>query len=796
MKPFKSGAALSLLLVFFFLNCTRGTDQAQSVIGPRTDYVKVVHALEQMINLEMHDKGLPALSIALVDDQETVWARGFGLADPDSQIAATAQTVYRVGSVSKLFTDIGVMQLVEQGELDLDAPITNYLDEFKPQSHFEKALTLRQLMSHRAGLVREPPVGNYFDPTEPSLAATVASLNQTALVYEPESRIKYSNAGIGTVGYVLEKKKNKPFAEYLQHAVLAPLGLNNSAFAPTPKIQARLAKAYMWTYDKRRFLAPTFQLGMAPAGSMYAPVTDLARFMSVLFNGGKGARGKVLKPETIDQMWTSQFAGASAKNGFGLGFALSEFQGYRRIGHGGAIYGFATELAALPEMKFGAVVVTTLDCANHVVTRIADQALALMLAQRQEQPLPKFTAPDSIRPEIARRWAGKYATNETRFELIERDGHLYLALNEFLFRLKALGDTLMVDDRLAYGARIIPEGEKLRFGNELFVRQPNHKPEAIPRWWEGLIGEYGWDHNTLYVLEKDGQMHALIEWFFNYPLQEISPDTFLFPDYGLYHGEKLIFTRDSVGQATQVEAASVVFKRRAVGTATGETFRIQPLKPAEELRQIALASQPPPENGELLPSDLVELRMLEPSIKYDIRYASTNNFMSMVFYDQQKAFLQRPAAEALVRAQRKLKQKGFGLLIHDAYRPWYVTKMFWEATSADKRMFVADPAKGSRHNRGCAVDLTLFDLKTGRPIEMVSGYDEFSDRANPDYPGGMSAQRWHRDLLRRAMEDEGFRVYEWEWWHFDFKDWRRYPISNLTFGQILSHTNDKKDPTL
>jgi D-alanyl-D-alanine dipeptidase len=404
--------------------------------------------------------------------------------------------------------------------------------------------------------------------------------------------------------------------------------------------------------------------------------------------------------------------------------------------------------------------------------------------------LPVFVVPDSIRPEIARRWAGRYATDENRFELIARDGKLYLALNEFLFRLKALGDTLLVDDRLAYGARIVPEGDKLRFGDELFSRKAEHRPSAIPRWWEGLLGEYGWDHNTLFILEREGELHALIEWFFSYPLQEMSPDTFLFPNYGLYHGERLIFARDSVGQALQVEAASVVFKRRAVGLPAGETFRIPALKPATELRQIAAGAQPPQEQGEFFTADLVELRSLDPSLQYDIRYATTNNFMSTVFYDSQRAFLQRPAAEALVRAHRKLKQQGFGLLIHDAYRPWYVTKMFWEATPVDKKIFVADPAQGSRHNRGCAIDLTLFDLKSGQAVEMVSGYDEFSDRANPDYPGGTSAQRWHRELLRRALEEEGFRVYEWEWWHFDFKDWGRYPISNLTFEQIMSNGSD------
>ncbi len=163
--------------------------------------------------------------------------------------------------------------------------------------------------------------------------------------------------------------------------------------------------------------------------------------------------------------------------------------------------------------------------------------------------------------------------------------------------------------------------------------------------------------------------------------------------------------------------------------------------------------------------------------------------MNTVFYSSAKAFMQRPAAEAFVRAHQELKKQGYGLLIHDSYRPWYVTKMFWDATPDDKKIFVADPSKGSRHNRGCAVDVTLFDLNTGKPIDMVSGYDEFSDRAFPEYPGGTSLQRYHRTLLRKAMEEQGFTVYEWEWWHFDYNDWKRYPIGTLTFEEL---SNAKK----
>jgi D-alanyl-D-alanine dipeptidase len=209
-----------------------------------------------------------------------------------------------------------------------------------------------------------------------------------------------------------------------------------------------------------------------------------------------------------------------------------------------------------------------------------------------------------------------------------------------------------------------------------------------------------------------------------------------------------------------------------------EVFRITPQRPIEQLRREALAAQPPQETGKRKP-ELVELTTLDPTIKLDIRYATANNFLSTPVYEQARAFLQEPAAKALVKAHRWLKKRGYGLLIHDAYRPWYVTKIFWEATPPDQREFVADPATGSRHNRGAAVDLTLYDVKTGEAVEMPSLYDEFSPRAYPTYAGGTAEQRRLRDLLREAMEKHGFKVIENEWWHFDYKEWREYPILNV-----------------
>jgi zinc D-Ala-D-Ala dipeptidase len=137
---------------------------------------------------------------------------------------------------------------------------------------------------------------------------------------------------------------------------------------------------------------------------------------------------------------------------------------------------------------------------------------------------------------------------------------------------------------------------------------------------------------------------------------------------------------------------------------------------------------------------------------------------------------------------RKLRKLGLGLVIFDGYRPWTITKLFWDVVPDDKRKFVADPAKGSKHNRGCAVDLSMFELATGRLVDMPSGYDEFTERASPNYEGGTEQQRANRELLRKLMEAEGFTVNPNEWWHFDYKNWQDYAIYDISFDEAAGQS--------
>ena len=185
------------------------------------------------------------------------------------------------------------------------------------------------------------------------------------------------------------------------------------------------------------------------------------------------------------------------------------------------------------------------------------------------------------------------------------------------------------------------------------------------------------------------------------------------------------------------------------------------------------------------PARLLELVQLDASIKLDLRYATANNFTGRVLYEEARAFMVAAAAMSLVRAHKHAEADGYGLTIFDAYRPWRVTKKLWDATPrGPKKDYVANPKKGSKHNRGCAVDLSLHDLRTGALVAMPSGFDDFSEKAHRDYMGAGEPANANRARLQAYMEAEGFIALSNEWWHFDFTGWQNYPVLDIPFSQI------------
>ena len=205
------------------------------------------------------------------------------------------------------------------------------------------------------------------------------------------------------------------------------------------------------------------------------------------------------------------------------------------------------------------------------------------------------------------------------------------------------------------------------------------------------------------------------------------------------------------------------------------------VNPGNRVREIINATRnisPPPSTDQTRESSLVDLSLAAPGIRVDLRYATENNFLGHILYDGKTALLQEPVTESLTRVQILLSSQGLGLIVYDAYRPWWVTKVFWDVMPIDSRTFLADPALGSKHNRGCAVDVGLIESGTGKILPMPSAFDEFSERAFVSYSKGTDEERANRDLLISTMGQESFSVISAEWWHFDHDLWPKYPILN------------------
>ncbi|MBL9080033.1 MAG: serine hydrolase [Planctomycetes bacterium] len=740
------------------------------------DLRPVADDLRAYVRRHLRELDLPGVWIAVLDvapatGRQAIWAEGFERADPAPR---PADAVHRVASISKLFTATALMRLVELGRVDLDAPVVTYLPDFAPRNPFGGEVTLRHLLGHRSGLVREPPVGHYFDPTGPSLAATVASLDDTALLGEPGATFRYSNLGFAVLGQVVERVTGRPFAEAVRELVLAPLALRDSDFAARPDLLARQPQAAMWTYDGRAIPLPGFEWGFGPAANLRSTTLDLVRFAQSWF---PFSSQRVLWPETLAAMWQLPAGEAS---GCGLGFFVGTFDGHRRVGHDGAAYGFASALRALPEQGLAVAVVVTLDFANGVAEAIANRALWAALARRRGETLPPPIDPVPLGVAAARALAGHYRCGTNWVDLYERGGELFYDPNLGVrTRLRRAPDgALVADDPLEVeGARRLVQqaNGRLHDGEEEYVRDDT-VPAPPPAELLPLLGEYGWDHDVLVVYEDHGRLGVLIEWVLRELPDRTGPDTFVVRG-GMYADHELRFERGADGRAVAVHLGATRFERRPDAPLGG--YRVTPVRPIDALRREAVRAEPPAAAPGLRAADLVELAPFAPTLRFDLRYATADNFLGTAVYPATaRARLQRPAAEALARVQQALAADGLGLLVFDAYRPWSVTRLFWDAVPAHLHHFVADPAEGSRHNRGCAVDLTLCDLATGEPVAMPSGFDEFTPRAYADWPGGTSEQRWFRERLRRAMAAEGFTVHEHEWWHFDFADWRQYPIGN------------------
>jgi serine beta-lactamase-like protein LACTB len=538
---------------------------------PQSDYSQVVAELRTTIEDEMQRGILTGVSVALIDGERTVFEGGFGWANRERQVPAAADTLYRVGSISKLFTAVAVMQLVEVGKLDLDAPITKWLPDFRIVDPFESAspITLRQLMCHRSGMVRESPVGGYLDDRQPSPEQSIASLASCVLVNPPGTKTRYSNIGVTIEGQCAVAASGMSFEDYQMKYVLTPLGMTSSSWRADEQVRQKLAQGYMRVADDRGGFffrpAPLFELGTIPAANLYSSVSDIARFCKMLLAGGKSGQATLLQPTSLALMSTPQLT--TNPNGFGLGFFAGRFGKYRTLQHTGAVYGFSTSVVAIPELQIAVIVFANDDIVMGPVDRISDTALELLRRAKTGEAVASVPATVSSNTEDLSRFAGDFESPVHWAKITLQDGALKLDLAGQPFTLRQIGpQSFEANGRFAYRApvefRIGADGVVNGFMalDQSFSRA-NPDPPAIPDAWQAYLGSYGPDFIPVVISVHHGHLYAMTENMIDYRLTPINGSVFQMPE-GLYADEELIFERDSHGAVHSAVLANMRLPRR------------------------------------------------------------------------------------------------------------------------------------------------------------------------------------------------------------------------------------------
>lgn len=481
----------------------------------RGDYEAARAYATKMIRYEMGKNAVAGLSIALVDDQRVIWAEGFGYADRERGIPATADTLYRVGSISKLFTAVAALQLAEQGKLDIDQPLGRYLPGFaiKERTGDATAITPRQLMTHHAGLSRDRLKG--FMNSEPRpFAEVVNELHDDYAAYPSGLVFSYSNLGVALLGAAVQDISGRPFADYLRQSVLVPLGMRHSTFDTGISASPLAARGY-------RGLAAALEppLRDVPAGGLNSSVAEMSRFMAMMFAGGTSGEQRILRAETLAEMLRVQNKNVPLDFNFhvGLGWGLSTvgnstIENAGPVAHhaGGTIL-FHSQMYILPQHKLGVVVLTNSSTGGPVADRIATAALTLALQAKSGIRQPDRKKAQSVAgpvpPEIARGYVGDYTTiagfagiyqsgTDLRVRVAGRDFRLlrradgtfgldYALLGLFHVDLGSLGELGFSRQDLAGRELLLAHAG----GQELLVGQRIEPPSNIGL-WRGYLGNY------------------------------------------------------------------------------------------------------------------------------------------------------------------------------------------------------------------------------------------------------------------------------------------------------------------
>lgn len=454
------GAALSLVLL---LSGCAGAPLRPTNIA-RGDYEPAKHYLSAVIKQDIAKHDVKGLSIALIDDQKVVWAEGFGYADVAKQVPATTDTVYRIGSISKVLTATEIMRLAEQGKVELDKAVTAYVPEFSVHNRFvdSKPITLRALLAHHSGLPSDVLKGMWVGHPV-SLAEYVTALSEESLASPPQSLYKYSNIDFSLLGRVIENVEHQEFSSAMQQNLLMPLGMTYSSFQLTPEIERRYARAYRNGKETTRL-----SLRDTPAGGMLSNVNDMSRWLRFIFADGRAQGAQIIKLETLHEMFKPQFEGLDTDFGHKIGMAwmlsgLTVPSGQPLAWHNGGFPPYQAHLSMLLEQKLGVIILSNSDEASQFITHLGTRVLELAYETKYGAPSTRDTVKQSPKPvrmsrDDLARYAGYYVMFNGQLGSITVDGdQLKTSLFDRSFSLQPISaDTFLPKANVAFGLISIP----------------------------------------------------------------------------------------------------------------------------------------------------------------------------------------------------------------------------------------------------------------------------------------------------------------------------------------------------
>jgi len=508
-------SVIVLMVILALAGCAGAPVKPDPVIPGNYNYAK--QYLTWLIQKEMKRSQVVGLSIAIVDDQKVVWAQGFGFSDKKNETPATAETVYRIGSISKLFTDMAVMKLAEAGIVDIDRPLKNYLPQFSIRTRFPNSdpITPRNIMTHHSGLPSSLAKGMWT--SEPP-ATLLDRLEDEYTAYPTNYVLAYSNIGLSLLGLMIEQVIKGDFGEYADQAILSPIGMRQSSFRRTPMVERLLSKGYRNAKERQQV-----PLRDVSAGSMYSNVNDLGLFMQMVFAGGNVGGHQILSRQTIAEMLRPQNQNSRLESStqIGLGWFLQRFSFSGGIGemlvasHGGGTPLFRTSLAIVPEKKLGVVVLTNSTEGGKILSKVSREALKLCLEARIGKTIArqkeKIVPPDKVANNVLLdSMVGRYATlallgsierngqnldatfDKYKFHLIPSSNGRFGVARKFLgiFPMKKIGSLelarmqaipLTSDDRQLLA---------VRYDNRLWFYAEKIDPAPLPPTWQNMLGRY------------------------------------------------------------------------------------------------------------------------------------------------------------------------------------------------------------------------------------------------------------------------------------------------------------------